>query len=129
MSLVPKTEVLLRVLIYGGRNFVGEERHFDLLDYLFADYDPGEVVVISGTARGADALGEAWANRAGHPVERYPAKWKVDGVLDRTAGFKRNQQMLDTGIDYAVEFPGGNGTADMRRRLDAADVTVWTVEE
>ncbi len=45
------------------------------------------------------------------------------------AGHIRNQQMLDSGIDLAIEFPGGRGTADMRRRLDKAGVKVIEYKE
>lgn len=108
----------MRVLIYGGRDFYKQDPAFDFLDY----HVPVEVsVVISGTARGADQLGEAWAESLKIPVERYPADWETHG---KKAGFIRNQQMLDSGIDFAIQFPGGNGTRDMRRRLDKAGVTV-----
>lgn len=113
----------MRVLIYGGRDFVPEQRHWDMLDELFADFDVAEeVVVISGRARGADTFGEDWAQQNGAVVDLYPADWKTH---DKAAGFIRNQQMLDSGVDYAVEFPGGNGTADMRRRLEKAGVPIW----
>lgn len=115
-----------RVLIYGGRDFVGEQRHVDLLDLLLDDWEPGELTVISGAARGADTFGEEWAKSKGHRIERYPADWKTHG---KAAGHIRNQQMLDSGVDYAIQFPGGNGTADMRRRLDKAGVNVWEVKE
>ena len=47
-------------------------------------------VVISGTARGADQLGEYWALEHRIPIERYPANWEASG---RSAGHKRNQEM------------------------------------
>lgn len=46
--------------------------------------------IVSGTARGADKLGEAWAERHGVPVKLFPADW--DG-LGRGAGYRRNEQM------------------------------------
>ncbi len=46
--------------------------------------------VISGGARGADRLGEAWAERQGIPVERHPADW---GQFGRSAGHRRNAEM------------------------------------
>lgn len=114
----------MRVLIYGGRDFVGRDHHLDLLDYVLADWDSGEITVISGCAKGADEFGERWAESWGHPVDRFPADWEQHG---KAAGMIRNQQMLDSGVDYAVQFPGGKGTADMRRRLDKAGVKVWDV--
>ena len=49
-------------------------------------------VVLSGTARGADQLGEEWAKLNGIPVERYPANWDLHG---KSAGFKRNTEMAE----------------------------------
>jgi predicted Rossmann fold nucleotide-binding protein DprA/Smf involved in DNA uptake len=47
-------------------------------------------VVVSGTARGADRLGELWAAKRGVPVEKYPADWDKHG---KSAGYKRNELM------------------------------------
>lgn len=49
-------------------------------------------VVLSGTARGADKLGEAWATWNSIPVERYPANWDLHG---KSAGYKRNEDMAN----------------------------------
>ena len=113
----------INVLVYGGRDFTWEENVFEWLDYIFADWDDDEVVVISGMARGADTLGLEWAKRRGMRTLMFPANWKMNG---KVAGFIRNQQMLEEGKpDYAVEFPGGNGTAHMRGLLDKAGVEVF----
>lgn len=47
-------------------------------------------VVISGTANGADKLGETWAKRKGLPVEKFPADWVKNG---KGAGYVRNAEM------------------------------------
>lgn len=121
----------MRVLIYGGRDFVPSDKSFAFFHDLVIFQDlVGQpiTVIISGKAKGADAYGETLAKFWHIPVEEYPAKWQVDGKLDRGAGIKRNQQMLDSGIDIAVQFPGAKGTADMRRRLDKAGVKVYEYE-
>lgn len=48
-------------------------------------------VVLSGTARGADRLGEQWAEKNGIEIERYPADWETHG---KRAGFIRNAEMV-----------------------------------
>ena len=112
----------MRVLIFGGRDFVGNPTAEDWLTHNI----PPNPTIISGTARGADKFGEEWATTYFYPIERFPADWKTHG---RKAGYIRNQQMLDSGIDVAFQFPGGTGTADMRRRLDKAGVKVYVYEE
>ena len=46
--------------------------------------------IISGTAKGADQLGEAWAKSQNLSIERYPADWKKYG---KRAGYLRNCEM------------------------------------
>lgn len=111
----------MRVLIYGGRDFVPTDLDYSWLNDMFKDHARGEITVISGEARGADTAGRIWATASGHEVERYPADWDTHG---KAAGFIRNQQMLDSGVDLAVQFPGGRGTEDMRSRLNKAGVKV-----
>ena len=76
----------MKVIIAGGR---------DLTDYDVclegvknAGFDITEVV--SGHARGADSLGERFAQEAGLPLKLFPAEWDKHG---RAAGPIRNNQM------------------------------------
>jgi len=46
--------------------------------------------VVSGCARGADRLGERWAEQNGIPVKRFPADWDTHG---KSAGHMRNREM------------------------------------
>lgn len=50
-------------------------------------------VVISGTARGADRLGEDWALKNKVPIEKFPADWDEHG---KSAGHIRNAEMAET---------------------------------
>lgn len=75
-----------RLIIAGSR--VGPRfEHVDLA-MRFLGWRPS--VVLSGTAVGGDAAGEAWAAWYGVPVERYPPNWREHG---RSAGMRRNSQM------------------------------------
>lgn len=46
--------------------------------------------VVSGTAKGADTIGERYAEENGIPIKRYPAAWATYG---KAAGVIRNAQM------------------------------------
>ena len=61
------------------------------------------VVVVSGTARGVDRLGEQYTRERGYPIERYPADWDRYG---KSVGFRRNEQMVAV-ADGAVMFWNG----------------------
>lgn len=107
-------------MVYGGRNYSHYGRVASAL--LQVKQKHGKFVLVHGCASGADTLGARWALIEGCPVQPFPADWMGHG---KAAGPIRNQKMVDSGLDGAVEFPGGFGTADMRRRLEAAGVPIW----
>lgn len=114
----------MRILICGGRNFNDTSLVAAALGAVQRKL--GIDTVISGAARGADRLGEQWAQANGVPVEQYPAQWDVYG---KSAGYRRNEQMLREGKPNGViAFPGGVGTAHMVRTAKAAGVKVWEVK-
>lgn len=55
--------------------------------------------VISGACKGADTLGEHWADTMGIAVKRYPAEWSK---LGSAAGPIRNQLMVDVSDGLVV---------------------------
>ena len=78
----------MKVIIAGGRTF----QDFDLLcekvDKILSRQD--EIEIVSGTARGADKLGERYADERGYKIARFPADWSNNG---KAAGFIRNEDM------------------------------------
>lgn len=101
-----------RVIIAGGRNF----KDYNLLKtkcdaFLEEKRKTHEVVVISGTASGADAMGERYAQERGLAVRRFPADWNQYG---KAAGYIRNCQMADN-ADALIAFWDGRsrGTGNM----------------
>lgn len=78
----------MKILVAGGRDF-------DDYDRLKSDLDNISVqCIISGLARGADTLGLIYAHNNLIPTLEFPADWNRYG---KSAGYKRNQQMLDEG--------------------------------
>jgi hypothetical protein len=87
---------------------------------------PGDAVLVHGAASGADTLcAHTWADWGG-TTEPHPADWTTHG---KAAGPLRNQEMVDSGLDLLIAFPGGRGTADMTRRAEKAGVPVRRVTE
>lgn len=67
--------------------------------------------VLSGTAKGVDLLGEAWAESRRIPIDRYPADWKQYG---KRAGFLRNQEMAEDADALVAVWDGeSKGTKHM----------------
>jgi hypothetical protein len=67
--------------------------------------------VISGTARGVDALGEKFALEAGIPLMRFHANWKLYGGA---AGYIRNEEMAENAEACVILWDGqSSGTKHM----------------
>lgn len=108
----------MRILVCGGRDYASTATINAELDALHGEH--GITCLIHGTARGADALADAWARRRGIPVTAFPAEWSKHG---KAAGFRRNETMLRDGKpELVIAFPGGKGTAHMVRLATAAGV-------
>lgn len=80
----------LRIIIAGSRNFNDYNKLYKSIQDLLRDTEYFNVSIISGTARGADQLGERFAKEVGFRVYRFPADWEK---LGRRAGYVRNSEM------------------------------------
>jgi len=119
-----------RVIIAGGRKF----SDYELLEYrviglLDAYMDDLKLEIVSGGARGADKLGERFANEHNIPVKLFQADW---GTYGHGAGPVRNQEMADY-ADVLVAFWDGEstGTNDMIMRAmhSGLDLHVFRYEK
>ena len=83
---------MIKVIIAGTRDFDNYELLKLKMDNILAGKvrNNEEIIIISGTARGADKLGERYAREKGYKIERYPANWDKHG---KRAGYIRNEQM------------------------------------
>ena len=83
---------MIKVIIAGTRDFDNYELLKQKMDKILAGKvrNNEEIIIISGTARGADKLGERYAREKGYKIERYPANWDKYG---KRAGYIRNEQM------------------------------------
>lgn len=82
--------------------------------------------VVSGCARGADSYGELLAEEYNIPIKRFPAQWvnEETGLVDKTAGYKRNQKMADYSEALIAVDCGTNGIADMIKRAKKNNLRV-----
>ena len=80
-----------RVIIAGCRDFNDYELLREKCDYMLSKKkDTHKVIIVSGHAAGADALGEVYALERGYELETYPADWS----RGRMAGPLRNEKAL-----------------------------------
>lgn len=76
----------MKVIIAGSRTF----DNYDLLCQkcnMILSLTPE---IVSGTANGADKLGERYAKEKGYTIKQFPADWNKYG---KSAGYKRNEEM------------------------------------
>lgn len=101
----------VRLIIAGGRDFNDYSLLESKINYFLSNTDLTTVTIISGTARGADLLGERYAKEHSIPVERYPANWDKHG---RAAGHIRNKQMAQVATHCTCFWDGkSRGTKSM----------------
>lgn len=97
----------MRTIIAGSRSV--HDMNAVLAAVLEAPWVP--TTIISGTARGADQLGEQFASDFGLPVTRFPADWQAHG---RRAGHLRNAAMAEHADALIALWDGHSpGTANM----------------
>ncbi len=104
--------MFVRVVIAGCRNYNNYKEAKEYIDHCISNIrKENTIIIVSGGADGADALGERYAAENGLKLERYPADWEKYG---RSAGPKRNRQMAEIG-DYVICFWDGQsrGTKSM----------------
>lgn len=114
----------MKVIVAGSRTFEDRVLAFAKLDRILAKVGPEGCVIVSGGARGADRIGEAYARARGMACEVMAADWS----RGRGAGYERNRRMA-AAADALVAFWDGEsrGTADMIRLMQAAGKPVRVV--
>ena len=121
----------MRAIIAGKRDFTDKQFAFKTLDAIFKKTGmPDEI--IEGGAKGADALGHAYAKERGIATKRFPAAWSLHG---KAAGPIRNRQMAEyahksqDGKAMLIAFWDGSsrGTANMIKTAEGMGIDVNVV--
>lgn len=99
---------MVKVIIAGSRNFNDYELVEKMCHFIFytlskenkltghISEDVPNMEIISGTAKGADTLGEKFAKQVGIKIKQFAPRWDIFG---KKAGMIRNRYMAD----YAIE--------------------------
>jgi hypothetical protein len=109
----------MKTIIAGGR---------DVYDYaiLLAAIEEANFTiteVVSGGAKGADALGEQYAESMNLTLKIYPADWEKNG---RAAGPIRNRQMAEYGEQLIALWDGkSRGTKNMIEAATKKGLTIY----
>lgn len=95
--------MLFKIIVAGSRDFDDFFYLEKILDMLLSNKKKEEIEIVHGDAPGADRLGKLYGEERGFRVKAFPAKWRVNGVYDNSAGYKRNVEMGDY-ADACVVF-------------------------
>ena len=90
-----------KIIIAGSRDYDDYKSLCEVCDTLLQSET--DIEIVSGTAKGADRLGERYAIERGFPVTKFPADWERYG---RAAGYRRNTAMAEYG-NYLIAFWDG----------------------
>jgi hypothetical protein len=83
---------MTKVIIAGSRDIFPTVEE---LNQIITDYFPFNITeIVSGKAEGVESAGEEYAKYYNIPIKEFPAKWYMNGKLDRGAGHKRNKEKL-----------------------------------
>ncbi len=90
-----------RVVIAGCRDYNNYNEAKEFIDFCISNIRKQNIIVIvSGCASGADAIGERYARENKFSVEKYPANWEKHG---KSAGPLRNKKMAEI-CDFVICF-------------------------
>lgn len=120
----------MKVIVAGSRSLTDPSLVYPVIEAGMASLVTADnldgVIVVSGTARGVDRLGESWASHWGIPVLRMPADWHMYG---KVAGHVRNLEMAKVADAAIVVWDGtSSGTRHMIQTMKGLGKPVFIKE-
>ncbi len=104
---------MIKLIIAGGRDF----DDYPLLQLetqrflVEQNFNPKELIIVSGKAKGADTGGEIFAEKYNFPIASFPADWNQFG---KRAGHLRNEEMAKFATHLLLFWDGkSRGSANM----------------
>lgn len=82
----------MKVIIAGGRDFKDYKMLVERCEAILTNQKREQLVIVTGKAKGADLLGEKYADQHNLLVKEFPADWEAHG---KSAGPIRNNEMAD----------------------------------
>lgn len=117
----------MKLIVAGSRDFIDMPLMTKaLLDLcIHGDLKEEKVEIVSGMARGADALAWAFAKENNVKCHEFPADWDTHG---RRAGYVRNAEMANFSDALLVFWDGeSRGTKNMMDTMIKQGKPIWIV--
>ncbi|MEX0660500.1 MAG: DUF2493 domain-containing protein [Balneolaceae bacterium] len=111
---------MFKLIIAGSRSFKNYETLCRVCDFYLQNKK--EVLIISGGARGADALGLRYAKENQLPVKIYKPNWQKYG---RAGGIVRNLEMANNAHGLLAFWNGASsGTKNMLQQAQKKELKI-----
>jgi hypothetical protein len=109
------------IAIVGSRSITDKEFVFSTIDCYLSNLNKDEIVIVSGGAVGIDSLAMLYAAEHNIKTEIFKPDWEKYG---KSAGFIRNQQIVDR-ADYLLAITtGSKGTADTIKKAEKKGIVI-----
>lgn len=79
----------MKIIIAGSRSFADYSLLKEKMNSILKNQNKDDIEIVSGTASGADKLGERYAKENNLKLKQFPADWS----LGKKAGYIRNEEM------------------------------------
>lgn len=100
-----------KIIIAGSRDFDDYLYLEEVMDRLTQNLDHNDIEIVCGGARGADSLGDRYAEDKEYPIKYFYPDWDSNG---KAAGHIRNRQMGDYSTHLVAFWDGvSKGTLGM----------------
>jgi len=124
---------MFKIIVAGSRDFKDYKLLKEKLDNILSSVKD-DIEIVSGTAAGADKLGERYAKENGYSVKKFPAPWEdIEGKPEwqigerrdgtkfwKGAGHFRNEQMAKYSNAAVLFWKNvSSGTANMLGNAEA----------
>lgn len=139
-----------RVVMTGSRTWTDEaiikEALCEALEYFNLEENPEKLILINGTAAGADRMASKIAKSLNMTVEDFPARWNTHSEgkclpekpdngsrcyfgrpTCKLAGHRRNDEMLDSGAILLLAFVHNNskGATHAVKSAESRHIETW----
>lgn len=102
-------EVMMKLIIAGGRQYIPREHHIDAIDQIIKELEPE--MIVHGDAPGADKLARDIADALSIPQRPMPYRSEYGAVGGRYRNVEMAEFVYPDGA--LIALPGGRGTAHM----------------
>lgn len=116
---------MFRLLISGSRDWSDKLTIVRELAIFAREYGQDVVLVSGACDKGADSMCESVGKTFKWKIETHRPQWdkKVDGSYNRSAGFQRNELMVNLGADACLVFiknesAGASHTAQLAQKAE-----------